>query len=336
MKFAVLGAGAIGAYVGAKLVQGGSEVVMIARGEQLAALRTRGVRVIEGDATFSVAVEATDDLQAVERADVVLVTLKAYSLADVVPPLAAAMRPGTATVWAQNGIPWWYFHRHGGPLDGLALDTVDPGGLIASLISPDSAVGSVVYCAAELLEPGVVRHVEGTRFSLGEPDGTRSARCSSISEAFRAGGLRAPVVENLRAEIWLKLLGNATFNPVSALTRSTLGQLGEVPDMQAVLLGAFREIAAVATALGVTIAVSLERRLAAGIAVGDHKTSMLQDLEAGKRLEFACMTGAVVEIAQRLDIEVPRIETLNAAVALLDSLQKHKQRATESGRLTSS
>lgn len=319
MKFAVVGAGAIGAYVGAKLVQGGSEVLMIARGDQLSALRAGGVRLLEGDTTVAVRVEATDDIDAVAGADAVIVTLKAYSLREVVPRLAAAISPGVGTVWAQNGIPWWYFHRHGGALDGLRLDSVDPEGVIAAAISPDSAIGSVVYCAAEMVEPGLVRHVEGTRFSLGEPNRTLTARCASISEALRAGGLRAPVVEDLRAEIWLKLLGNATFNPISALTGATLGEFGDVPDMRALLLGAFREIAEVAAALDVKLTVSLERRLEAGIAVGDHKTSMLQDLEAGKRLEFACMTGAILEIARRLDIDVPRVETLNACIELLDA-----------------
>jgi 2-dehydropantoate 2-reductase len=318
LRFAVLGAGAIGAYVGAKLIEGGADVVLIARGRQLEALRHDGVRVLSPRGDFAVRASATDELEAVADADAVIVALKATSLTAVAPRLGELLSPGTATIWAQNGIPWWYFHRHGGPLDGLTLESVDPGGVIASSISPDDAIGCVVYSSAELESPGVVRHIEGTRFPLSETDGTRSERVTAISEAFRAGGLRAPIEPNLRPEIWLKLLGNATFNPITALTGATLGELGDVAEMRALLLDAFREIAAVAAALGIELPVSLERRLEAGIEVGDHKTSMLQDHEAGKPLEYQCMTGAILEIAGHLGIALPRLETIHACIALLD------------------
>jgi 2-dehydropantoate 2-reductase len=319
MRFAVLGAGAIGAFVGARLAEGGADVVLIARGEHLDAMRRDGVRLIADGAERAVMVPATDALEAITDADVVIVALKAYSLPAIASRVGTLLRPGATTVWAQNGIPWWYFHRHGPPLDGYALESVDPGGVIAASVSVESVVGAVVYIAAELERPGVVRFVEGRRMTLGEPDGSRSARAGAISDALQAGGVRAPVAEDLRAEIWLKLLGNATFNPISALTGATLGQLGERADVRALLLECFGEIAAVAEALGVALPISLERRLEAGVAVGDHKTSMLQDLEAGKPLEHQCMTGAVIEIARALGVDVPRIEALGACVALLDA-----------------
>src|SRR5581483_10803866 len=209
VKVVVLGAGAIGAYVGAALARGGTEVTLVARGEHLRALRERGVRVLSPRGDFEAHPPATDDWEAVADADAVFLGLKAYSLPEAAPRLGALLRPGTALVAAQNGIPWWYFESHGGPLDGLVLESVDPGGVIARSLPRGCAVGCVVYCSTELVEPGVVRHLEGTRFSLGEPDRSESERCRALSEAFRAGGLKAPVERDLRNEIWLKLLGNA-------------------------------------------------------------------------------------------------------------------------------
>jgi 2-dehydropantoate 2-reductase len=320
-RVAVVGAGAIGAYVGAALARGGSDVTLIARGAQLRALQERGVVVRSPRGDFQAQPRATDELEAVADADVVFLGLKAYSLPELAPRLGAALRGDTAVVAAQNGIPWWYFQSEGGPLDGTVLESVDPGGVVSRSIAPERIVGCVVYASTELVEPGVIRHIEGTRFSLGEPDGSASTRCEAISAAFRAGGLKAPVEPRLRDEIWLKLLGNATFNPVSALTRATLGELGAAPEMRAMLAAAFEEIAAVARAVGVEFKVSLERRLEAGFAVGDHKTSMLQDLEAGKPLEYGCMTGAIVELAGKLGLAVPHVETLHACVALVDRLR---------------
>ena len=270
MRFAILGAGAIGAYVGAALVRGGSEVTLIARGEHLRALRERGVRVLSPRGDFAAHPKATDEIGAVAEADAVFVALKAYSLPEVAPRLAAALGPETAVIAA----------------------------------------------------PGVVRHVEGTRFSIGEPDGTLSERCGRISQAFAAGGLKCPVERELRRELWLKLVGNAAFNPVTALTGATLGELGSLPEMVALLRSILEEGAAVAAALGIELPVSLERRLEAGIAVGDHRTSMLEDLEAGKPLEFECMTGAVVELAELLGIPVPHTRAVHACVKLLDALRR--------------
>jgi 2-dehydropantoate 2-reductase len=220
----------------------------------------------------------------------------------------------------QNGIPWWYFQSLPDPPPGGGLESVDPGGVIAQSIRPEHNVGCVVYCSTEIVEPGVIRHIEGTRFTIGEPDGSRTERCKAISEAFAAGGLKAPVETKLRDQIWLKLVGNVAFNPVTALTRATLGELGTVPEVPDLLRAMFAECAVVADRLGIRFPVSLDRRLEAGIAVGDHKTSMLQDLEAGKRLEVDCLTGAVAELAERLGIDVPHVRAIHACAKLLDHL----------------
>lgn len=329
MKFAVLGAGAIGAYVGAALSRGGADVTLIARGPHLAAMASHGVRVLSPRGDFTASPAVTAQLEAVADADVVFVALKAYSLPEIAPRLGRLLAPGATAIWAQNGIPWWYFQSMPEPAEpgltglGLAaggLESVDPGGIIAASISPEHNVGCVVFCSTEIIEPGVIKHVEGTRFTLGEPDGSDSERLKLISAAFAAGGLRAPVEASLRDQIWLKLVGNVAFNPVTALTGATLGQLGAIPEMPELLRAIFSECAEVAGRLGITFPVSLDRRLEAGLAVGDHKTSMLQDLEAGKRLELDCMTGAIVELAQRLDVEVPHIRTVHACAKLLDRL----------------
>jgi 2-dehydropantoate 2-reductase len=318
VKFVVLGAGAIGAYVGACLARGGADVTLVARGEHLRALREDGVRVLSPRGDFEEHPAATDDWGVLAEADVVFLGLKAYSLPDAAPRLGELLRPDAAVIAAQNGIPWWYFQSHGGPLDGLVLDSVDPGGVITKALPPDCAVGCVIYCSTEIVEPGVIRHIEGTRFSLGEPDRSESGRCRAVSEAMRAGGLKAPVETALRNEIWLKLLGNATFNPVSVLTGATLAELGSTDAMTRMLRGAFDEIGAIAERLGISFPVSLDRRLQAGFAVGDHKTSMLQDFEHGKPLEYQCMTGAVLELAARLDLPAPSLSTIHACVDLIE------------------
>ena len=318
MRFAVLGAGAIGAYVGAALSRGGADVTLIARGEHLRAMQERGVRVLSKRGDFTAHPDATDDLEAIAGADVVFVALKAYSLPDIAPRLGRLLAPGAAAIWAQNGVPWWYFQSLPEP---LGLQSVDPGGVIARSIGPEPNIGCVVFCSTEIIEPGVIKHVEGTRFTIGEPDGSRSERCEQISAAFAAGGLKAPVDVKLRDQIWLKLVGNVAFNPITALTQATLGELGTLPEMRDLLRAVFTECAAVAERLGISFPVSLDRRLEAGLAVGDHKTSMLQDLEAGKRLELDCMTGAIVELAGQLDVEVPHIQTVHACVKLLDQLR---------------
>jgi 2-dehydropantoate 2-reductase len=329
MKVAVLGAGAVGAYVGAALARGGADVTLIARGAQLAAMQQRGVRVLSPRGDFTAHPPATGELAAVADAEVVFVALKAYSLPEVAPALGALLAPGTAVIWAQNGIPWWYFQSLPDPVPGAdpelaraGLESVDPGGSIAGSIRPEHNVGCVVYCSTEVIEPGVIRHTEGTRFTIGEPDGSVTRRCTLISAAFAAGGLKAPVEPRLRDQIWLKLVGNVAFNPITALTGATLGQLGTLPEMRELLRAILAECAEVAGRLGVRFPVSLDRRLEAGLAVGDHNTSMLQDLRAGKRLELDCMTGAVVELAGRLEVDVPHVQAVHACAKLLDQLRR--------------
>jgi 2-dehydropantoate 2-reductase len=316
MRFAIVGAGAIGAYVGAALARGGADVVLIARGPQLEALRRDGVRVRSPRGDFDAHPDATDDLAAVAGADVVVLGVKAYSLPELAPRIAPHLAPGAAVLPAQNGVPWWFFQSFAGPLAGAVIERVDPGGVVTEAIAPERVVGCVPYPATELVEPGVVRHVEGTRFAIGEPDGSDSDRCRAIAAAFAAGGLKCPVEADVRAQLWLKLIGNVAFNPLTALTGATLGQLALLPESVALARAVMEECAAVGAALGIELPVSLDRRLEAGMAVGDHRTSMLQDLEAGKPLELDALSGAVVEIAERLDVPVPQTRAVDAATRL--------------------
>jgi 2-dehydropantoate 2-reductase len=317
VKVAILGAGAIGAYVGAALARGGSEVALVARGAHLAALRENGVKVLSPRGDFHVHPVATDDPAEIGPVDVVFLGLKAYSYASSGPLLAPLLHDGTAVVAAQNGVPWWYFHRHGGPYDGRRIEAVDPGGATSAAIPPERAIGCVVYCSTELEAPGVVRHGEGTRFSLGEPDRSRSERCLRLSEALVAGGLKAPVEADLRDEIWIKLLGNAVFNPLSVLTRATLGAMCRNPRTRELARAGMEECLAIANALGAHPQIEIERRIAGAEAVGEHRTSTLQDLDAGKRLELDALVVAVVELAELTGTPTPTLQALAASSALL-------------------
>jgi 2-dehydropantoate 2-reductase len=321
VRFAVLGAGAIGAYVGARLAQNGEDVTLIARGEHLRALRSAGLRITGPRDDFTVRPAATDDVAAVAGADVVFVGLKAYSLPLLAPMVAPHLGPDTSVVCAQNGIPWWYFLGRDGPLRGRTLESVDPGGAVTAAIGEHRAVGCVLYCATEVVEPGVIRHLEGSRFALGTPSGAPDERVTAISAAFRAAGLKSPVEADLRPQIWLKLIGNAAFNPLTALTGSTLGGLRASPHALALVRRVMEECAAVAAALGVEMPVSIDRRLEGALAVGDHRTSMLQDFGAGKPLESDCMTGAVVEIAEAVGVPVPATGVLHGMIKAAEELR---------------
>ena len=322
MKFAVLGAGAIGAYVGAALARGGSDVTLIARGEHLRAMQARGVRVESPRGDFTVNVPATADFEAMAAADVIFVGLKAYSLPEAAPQLAEVMRPDALVIGAQNGIPWWYFQRHGGALDGHRLQSVDPQGTVSRAIPSESVVGCVVYCSTELTAPGVIRHIEGTRFAIGTPGGDVTEQHRGISGAFAAGGLKCPIAPNLREHIWLKLLGNAAFNPITTITRTTMGDIARSASASACVRAVMEECAAVAGALGIQFPVSVERRMEGALAVGDHKTSMLLDWEAGKPLELDCITGAIVEIADLVAVPVPTVRTLHTLTTAVADLRR--------------
>jgi 2-dehydropantoate 2-reductase len=318
-RFVVVGAGAIGAYVGAALARGRAAVSLIARGEHLAAMQRDGVRVLSPRGDFHVEVEATDDFDAIEDADVVILAVKSYSLSELAPAIGKRLAPRAAVVAAQNGIPWWYTRSLGAPLDGIQLESVDPGGAISAAIGDEHVVGCVTYCSTAIESPGVIRHIEGTRFVIGDPFGVDAGeRCAVISEAFQAGGLKCPVEHALGEQIWLKLIGNVAFNSVSALTGCTLEELGRLPESRELLKTLLEESAEVAGAVGVTLPVSINRRLERGLAVGAHKPSTLQDLEAGKPLEIDCLSGAVVELAGRLGVEVPHTRVVHTCMLLLD------------------
>ena len=317
MRVAILGAGATGGFLGARLARAGTDVVLIARGPHLQAMRESGLRLIEPDGESIVRVEATDDLEAVRSADFVFVTLKAHSVPAMAGRLAASLGAGTAVVSAQNGIPWWYFQRHGGELEGTHLETVDPGGMIGRMIDPQRVIACIVYPATSVVAPGIVRHVEGERFSLGELDGSHTERIAALSGLLTGAGLKAPVQPRIRQELWVKLMGNAVFNPLSALTRASLGAMAESPVLAPVVRAAMEEVDAVAGRLGIEIPVSIDQRVRGAARVGDHKTSMLQDLEAARPLEIDAITGSVVELAGRLGVPVPHLETIYASVKVL-------------------
>jgi 2-dehydropantoate 2-reductase len=317
MRFAVVGAGAIGAFLGAMLSRAGEDVTLIARGAHLRAMQQRGVRVRGSLGEFEARPSATDDLAAVGAVDVVLLTLKAHSLTDAAPRLAPLWGHETAVVTMQNGIPWWYFYRHGGEWEGTRLETVDPGGVIARHIDAQRVIGCVVYCSTLIPEPGVVEHVEGTRFSIGELDGAKSERCQRLAEAFTRAGLKCPIRSDIRHEMWVKLMGNVAFNPISALTRATLLEMTQCPETRALASDMMREVEAVARKLGLDLGISVEQRLAGAEKVGHHKTSMLQDVEVGRPLELGAIVGAVVELGDKLGVAIPYTKAVYACAKLL-------------------
>ncbi|MEA2284808.1 MAG: 2-dehydropantoate 2-reductase [Solirubrobacteraceae bacterium] len=317
MRVAVVGAGAIGAYVGAALARGGTDVHLIARGKNLEAMRRNGVKVLSDRGDFEAHPPATDDPSEVGPVDYVFLGLKANSYASAGPLLEPLLDEHTAVIAAQNGIPWWYFHGVDGPYAGRRIESVDPGGAVSRVIPPERAIGCVVYAGTELEAPGVVRHLEGTRFTIGEPDRTLSDRCRAFSEAMIAGGLKCPVEQDVRDEIWVKLMGNVAFNPLSALTRATMAEICRHDDARRLVAAMMEETLEIAEAVGAHPQISIEKRLAGAERVGEHKTSTLQDLEAGKPLELAAIIGAVVELADLTRIDAPALRAVEAASSLL-------------------
>ncbi len=319
MKLAIIGAGAIGGYVGAKLALAGNDVTFIVRGANLDAIRRHGIKLVMHDGTEHVAtaVRATNDYAEAGAQDAVILAMKAHQVEAVADDVPKLFGPDTAVVTMQNGIPFWYFHEHGGALAGTRLHSVDPNGRIGDAISAQRVIGCVVYPAAELVAPGVVKHVEGDRFPLGELDGSTSERVQRISACFEHAGFKAPVLDNIRAEIWLKLWGNLTFNPISALSHSTLVDICRYPPTRELAAAMMREAQAVAHQLGIEFRVTIEKRIAGAERVGKHKTSMLQDIEAGRAPEIDALVGAVVELGRLTGTPTPHIDAVYALVKLL-------------------
>ena len=317
MKFLIAGAGAIGAYIGARMAKAGFDVTLFARGPHLKAMQEHGVRVKSAEGDFQVQPRIIGSLEEAGPTDVVFLGVKAHSLPQLAPQLKLVLGPETTVVSTQNGIPWWYFQGLGGVGEGIHLERIDPGGVISSAIEAHRVVGSIVYFSTEILAPGVIQHTEGNRISLGEPSGARSERCRQIAETLVASGLRCPITTHIRQEIWVKLLGNASFNPVSALTRATLVQIVRDPDASAVIRNIMQEVEAVSRKLGMELPVSIDQRMAGAEKVGEHKTSMLQDLEAGRPMELEALVGAVVELGERLGLPMTHTRTVYSCAKLL-------------------
>jgi len=319
MKFLIAGAGAIGGYLGARMAQAGQDVTLYARGPHLRAMQERGLRVIGEEGEFEVHPRVVGDLAEAGPMDVIFLGVKAHGLTHLAPQVAPLIGENTTVVSTQNGVPWWYFQTNAGELTGLHLERVDPGGAVAAAIPAKNVVASIAYFATDIVEPGVIRHTEGNRLSLGEPDGTRSERCKAISEALIKSGIRCPVTQKIRTEIWVKILGNVAFNPLSALTRATLAQMARDPEVRHVVRSIMLEVEAVAGKMGIEMPISVDQRIAGAEKVGEHKTSMLQDLEAGRPLELEAVVGAVVELGERLEVPMPYTRTVYACTRLLSS-----------------
>lgn len=316
MKICIFGAGAIGGYMGAKLAQAGADVSLVARGPHLKAMRENGLRLIEEEGETTVKVTTSDNAADLGPQDYVIVTLKAHSVPPVVPKIQPLIGENTTIVSGVNGVPWWYFHKVGGPLEGTRLASVDPGNAQWDGFGPDRVLGCVVYPAAEVIEPGVVKHIEGNRFSLGEPGGSKSDRAVALSQALTAAGLKAPVRPKIRDEIWVKLWGNLSFNPISALTHATLDVLCTDPGTREVARNMMIEAQEIAEKLGVKFPIDVDRRIQGGADVGAHRTSMLQDLDQGRPMEIDALVGSVQELGRVTETPTPTIDTVLALVAL--------------------
>ncbi len=316
MRICIFGAGAIGGYLAVKLAHAGADVTCIARGPHLAAMRDRGLRLIIDGEEMVAHPRCTDDPAEAGAQDYVIITLKAHSVTAVADKMKPLFGPDTAVVTGQNGLPWWYFYKHGGAFEGKRLQTVDPGGKQWDILDPQRVIGSVVYIAAAVVEPGVIRHESGTRLTLGEPDGSKSARVLALSKILIASGVKAPVKPAIRNEIWVKLWGNLSFNPVSALTHATLDVLAEDPDIRPVIRAMMVEAQAIGEAIGVRFPIDVDARIAGAAAVGAHRTSMLQDLDLGRPMEIDAMVSVVQELGRLTGLPTPTIDTVLGLVKL--------------------
>ena len=317
MNITVIGAGAIGGLMAAELAAAGEAVSVVARGEHLNAIRERGLVLKEGGEEIVARVDATDRIADAGRPDLVVLAVKAHQLAPIAADVASILSPSTMVITAQNGIPWWYFFKHGGPHEGVRLKSVDPGGVIADHLPIDAIIAGIVYQAAEIESPGVIRHIEGNRFPLAEIDGSKSERVAALSRTFFKAGFKSPVLTDVRAEIWTKLWGNLAFNPISALTRAMLDDICRFSPTRALAAAMMREAQAVGEAFGVKFRISVEQRIAGAEGVGAHKTSMLQDIEHGRAIEIEALLGSVVELARLADVATPHLDAVYAVAKLL-------------------
>lgn len=328
-KICVVGAGAIGGLLGARLAQAGESVTLIARGAHLRAIERDGLAVIgvDGGRTLVRPARATADMPGCGVQDLVVLALKAHQLEPVIDDICSLIGPRTTVLTTQNGIPWWYFQCHGGPYEGTVIHAVDPHGTLSSRIDPGQLLACIPYPAAEIAAPGVIRHSEGHRFPLGELDGSVSDRAQRISALLTRAGFKAPVLEDIRAELWLKAWGNLSLNPLSALTHATLGEICTYPPVRELAAEMMREAQEIAGRLGITFRVTLEKRIEGAARIGDHKTSMLQDVEAGKALETDALIGAVAELGRLTAVATPHIDAVHACVTLLSkTLTEHRAR----------
>ncbi len=327
MKYTVVGAGAIGGYLGAKLALAGEEVTFIARNKNLVAINNQGfeLHMPDGSRLHTKKVRAVQDPAEAGAQDVVLLTTKAHQVRDLLPGLRALFGPETLVVTMINGVPWWYFQRLAGPYEGRTLASVDPDGALAAGIEVERLIGGIVYPAAELVAPGVVRVVEGNRFTVGELDGQRTPRVEALAKSLMAAGFKAPIARDIRSELWVKLWGNLSFNPISALTHATLEEICRFPLSRELAARMMQEAKTVGEKLGVEFKISLDQRIAGAEAVGAHKTSMLQDVEAGRALELQALVGSVVELGRITGTPTPSIDAIYAAASLLTQVLASRQ-----------
>jgi 2-dehydropantoate 2-reductase len=317
MNITIIGAGAIGGHIAAKLAAAGERVTVVARGEHLKAIRERGLKLKENGEESVARVQATDRIAEAGGADLVVLGVKAHQLTPIAAEVASIVTPSTMLMMTQNGFPWWYFFKHGGPHEGVQLESVDPGGMITRHLPTDAVVAAISYQAAEIESPGVIRHIEGHRFPVAEIDGQRTERIAALSELFTRAGFKSPVLADVRSEIWMKLWGNLTFNPISALTHATLEDLCRFPQTRALATAMMREAQAVGEAFGIRFRLSIEKRIAGAESIGAHKTSMLQDIEHGRAPEIDALLGSVIELARLVNMPTPHLEAVYAVTKLL-------------------
>ena len=317
MNITVIGAGAIGGHIAAKLAAAGESVKVVARGEHLKAIRERGLKLKENGEEIVARVEATDRIAEAGGADLIVLGVKAHQLAPIAAEVASIVAPTTTIMTTQNGIPWWYFFKHGGRYEGVRLESVDPGGVIASHLPIDAVVAAIIYQAAEIESPGIIRHVEGHRLPLAEIDGAKTERIAALSELFTKAGFKSPALSDVRSEIWMKLWGNLTFNPVSALSHATLEDICRFAPTRALAAAMMLEAQTVGEAFGIRFRLSIDKRIAGAESIGAHKTSMLQDIEHGRAIEIDALLGSVTELARLANVTTPHLDAICAVTKLL-------------------